>query len=267
MADIKKFRYSLKFASRYLFFKFWYRLISMLDKKAEVQFMNYGYNNPEQKLHLKAEEEPHRYSIHLYHQLIHKHDLKNKSLLEVGCGRGGGLAYIKRQFKPARAVGLDLDKLAVDFCRKHHRDEGLEFQAGNAHRLPFEDNSFDCVINVESSHRYENNRQFLSEVRRILRPGGVFLVTDFRRNFQVEKFHNELVSSNLILLGRENITSNVTRAIELNDNNRIGLIKRIAPFFLQKIAMEFAGVKNSDVYRNFASGRWTYLNYYLQKNS
>ena len=37
---------------------------------------------------------------------------------------------------------------------------------------------FDYVINVESCHRYENIGQFLKEVRRVLRPGGFFLVTD-----------------------------------------------------------------------------------------
>jgi len=227
--------------------------------------MNFGYHNPLQKLDLLPQENINRYSIHLYHQLVHNHDLFQKKILEVGCGRGGGLAYVKRQFSPSLAVGMDIDKLAVKFCRKHHPSEGLEFVAGNAHQLPFEDNSFDYVINVESCHRYENIGQFLKEVRRVLRPGGFFLVTDFRRDFLVEKFHNNLFSSDMILTGPEDITSNVTLALELDDPRRKDLIRRVAPFFLQKLALEFAGVKDSDVYRNFQTRRWIYLNYYLQK--
>jgi ubiquinone/menaquinone biosynthesis C-methylase UbiE len=263
---IKKIRYVWKFAYRHLFFKAWYRVISILDKKSEVLFMNFGYHNNEHVLNLLPEEQINRYSIHLYHQLVHKHQLTGKKILEVGCGRGGGLAYVKRQFAPALAIGLDLDSKAVKFCRKHHPSEGLEFVAGNAHQLPFEDNSFDFVINVESSHRYENIGQFLNEVHRVLRPGGFFLITDFRREFLVDKLDRDLAASKLTVAVREDITPNVTEALERDDARRKELINRIAPFFLKKLALEFAGIKDSDVYRNFESGRWVYLNYFLQKD-
>lgn len=262
---IKKLLYVWKFAYRHLFFKFWYRLISMLDKNAEVIFMNFGYHSEGNNLQLTPAEEANRYSIHLYHQLVCNWDIRQKDLLEVGCGRGGGLAYINRQFAPAKAVGMDLDKLAIRFCRKHHQENGLAFLAGNAHQLPFEDNSFDCIINVESSHRYENVRQFFQEVHRVLRPNGMFLVTDFRRDFMLEKFHNDIRSTGLILEGHEDISQNVIRAIELDDDRRRDLVTRIAPSFLRKLAMEFAGVKESDVYRNLVSGGWVYVNYFMRK--
>ena len=46
--------------------------------------------------------------------------------------------------------------------------------------LPFPDDSFDAVINIESSHTYPNFSRFLAEVARVLRPGGHFLYTDVR---------------------------------------------------------------------------------------
>ena len=49
---------------------------------------------------------------------------------------------------------------------------------GDAEHLPFDDESFDVVTNLESSHTYPDLRAFLGEVRRVLRPGGWFLHTD-----------------------------------------------------------------------------------------
>ena len=46
---------------------------------------------------------------------------------------------------------------------------------GDAQDLPFPDESFDAVINVEASHIYPNFERFLGEVARVLRPGGHFL--------------------------------------------------------------------------------------------
>ena len=244
---------------------FWYRLIGILDKNAEVIFMNYGYHKDSDNLHLTTREEPNRYSIHLYHQLVCNQDIRQKDILEVGCGRGGGLAYINRQFGPAHAVGLDLDKLAIRFCRKHHPADGLTFLPGNAHQLPFEDYSFDVVINVESSHRYENVRQFFREVNRILRPGGLFLITDFRREFLLERFDNDIRSSGLTLISKEDVTPNVIRAIELDDERRRNLVTRLAPPFLRRLAFEFAGIKDSDVYTNLRTGGWVYFNYMMKK--
>ena len=51
---------------------------------------------------------------------------------------------------------------------------------GDAQNLPFPDESFDAVINVEASHIYPNFERFLGEVARVLRPGGHFLYADFR---------------------------------------------------------------------------------------
>ena len=51
---------------------------------------------------------------------------------------------------------------------------------GNAESLPFPDESFDAVINVEASHAYPHFDRFLPELTRVLRPRGHFLYADFR---------------------------------------------------------------------------------------
>src|SRR5262249_34888659 len=145
-------------------------------------FMNYGYapSEQEKKLKLNPEDEIHRHPIQLYHYLTSKIEIEGKDVLEIGSGRGGGCNYIKRYFNPRKVTGLDIASNAVEFSRKTHRQKGLYYKQGNAEDLPFEDNYFDVVINVESCHAYGSVPKFLSEVYRVLTDGGYFLCTDLR---------------------------------------------------------------------------------------
>ena len=90
-------------------FRIWYWYISNIDKNAEVLFMNFGYSSPDQNVDLDPKDEPNRYSIQLYHQLATAVDLKDKSLLEIGSGRGGGLSYVASNFPLKSAMGVDLN--------------------------------------------------------------------------------------------------------------------------------------------------------------
>ena len=75
-----------------LFWKVWYQyLSSRVDK--EVIFLNYGFYPPEgNTVDLRPEDEPNRPAIQLYHHVASAADLKDKHVLEVSCGHGGGAA-------------------------------------------------------------------------------------------------------------------------------------------------------------------------------
>ena len=103
-------------------------------------------------LPLAASDEPNRFPIQLYHRTATQVDLTGKQVLEVSCGHGGGASYLVRTLRPASYTGLDLNPAGIDFCRKRHNLPGLDFVQGNAENLPFPDQSFDAVINVEASH-------------------------------------------------------------------------------------------------------------------
>ena len=84
----------------------------------------------------------------------------------------------RRYLEPARMFGVDLSQNAVEFCRTVHSVLNLEFRQGDAEHLPFEDASFDAVLNVESSHCYPSLPDFFTEVRRVLKNNGCFLYAD-----------------------------------------------------------------------------------------
>jgi SAM-dependent methyltransferase len=264
VARLKKFIINLFVEG---FFKRWYRFVSNVDKKAEVVFMNYGFAEDAHNLTLEPHDEPNRYPIQLYHQLVRAHDLENKDILEIGCGRGGGLAFLTKLLKPKSALGIDRDPTAVEFCNKFWGRTGLKFMQGDAQSLSLPDNSFDVIINVESCHRYENMDLFLGEVKRLLRPNGIFLLTDFRVNHQMEELIGNFNDSGLHLTGTENVTPQVVKALELDDHRRRNLVKTLVPRFLHGAALNFAGAKGSPTYVNFATGRWIYFNYNFSKTS
>lgn len=247
-------------------FRTWYWYVNTVDKKAEVLFMNYGYSNGEEVKLNKTEDENNRYSIQLYHLLANAVDLNNKNILEVGSGRGGGLAYVSNQFNPQSATGMDLDNNAVNFSNKFYTAPNLNFVQGDAQQLPMEDNAYDVVMNVESSHRYPDMQKFLTEVHRVLQPGGHFLFTDFRYDHEIPGLHEELKRSGLTILKEEDITSYVVKALELDDNRKRKLVKKLSPKVLHSVALNFAGTIGSSTYNQFLNREYVYMNYVLQKN-
>ena len=157
--------------------KYTYRLQSRMA--ADVVFLNWGYEeDPPMALPLAESDEPYRFPIQLYHRTATQADLSGKRVLEVGCGHGGGASYLMRTLRPASYTGLDLNRGAVACCRERHNLLGVDFVHGDAEQLPFPDQSFDAVINIESSGAYPHFSRFLAEVARVLRPEGRFLYAD-----------------------------------------------------------------------------------------
>jgi SAM-dependent methyltransferase len=246
----------------------WYQCLSALDKEADVTFMNYGYAPLDFRgagIALSEEDQANRYGIQLYQRVAEAVDLQGKDVLEVGCGRGGGAFFIGSYFKPRSVTGVDFSGNAVAFCKSHYRLGGLSFLRGDAEDLPCPSNSFDAVINVESSHCYNSLERFLREVVRVLRPQGSFLFADLCPRKQVPSLREKLSRSGLSILEEERITSNVLRALELDNERRLSLIRSKAPLFLRDRVRQFAGVVGSPVYRRFHSGEWEYLRFVLQK--
>jgi ubiquinone/menaquinone biosynthesis C-methylase UbiE len=249
---------------RGLFFKAWYWYISAIDKNAEVIFMNFGYSDKSKKIIENEIDEKNRYSIQLYHHTASPVDLSGKDILEVGCGRGGGLSYVRNHLLPKTAVGVDLNGKAIQFCKQHYKFDNISFQQANAQALPFPDNSFDVVLNVESSHRYPQVDLFFNEVSRVLKPGGYFLFTDFRNFDKIEELERQLVNSNLRIETKTDITANVVEALELATPHREQLIRKIAPRLLHELCRNFAATIGTPTYNKFLNRKMLYVSYVLR---
>src|SRR3989344_9429913 len=225
--------------------KRWYGYISKLDKKEKIMLLNYGYENG-RKITSRKCYENNRYSIQLYYKIASSVQIKDKKILEVGCGRGGGAFYIAGYLKPKLIIGIDNSKSEINFDKKHYHKQNLKFQHGDAIDIPFQEGSFDIVINIESSHCYVDFEKFSEEVKRVLKPSGYFLFADFRKQELIKQLFGSINKSGLKVIKREEITKNVAKALDLDSERRKNLIKELLPKFLYKAAEQFAGVKRSE---------------------
>jgi ubiquinone/menaquinone biosynthesis C-methylase UbiE len=222
-----------------------YEFISALNLKRDVLFMNFGYAAQQQgqePLTLDPDDEIHRYPLQLYHHVARHADWTNADALEVSSGRGGGASFIMRHFKPRSYVGVDFSSKAIEFCRDHHKVEGLRFEHGNAEDLQFPDHFFDIVMNVEASLYYPNIKKFFHHVKRVLKPGGYFLYTDLRYEEKIPEWHAQIKEMGFKVVKEEDITENVLKAMELDRERRIYLVKTYIPHILQKQFFHFAGL-------------------------
>jgi SAM-dependent methyltransferase len=232
----------------------------------DVLFLNYGYEqDPPMALPLEASDEPDRYCIQLYHRTATQVDLSGKRVLEVGCGHGGGASYLMRNLQPVAYTGLDLNPAGIAFCRKRHHLAGLDFVRGHAENLPFPDETFDAVINIESSFHYLRFPRFLAEVARVLRRGGHFLYADFRPAAGIAAWEAALASTLLQMLSHTVINAEVLRGMEKNSQQWRGRIDRHVPVFLRGFARDVAGVPGLKLYKELQSGGLSYRMYSFAK--
>ncbi len=97
--------------------------------------------------------------------------------LEVAIGTGLNLPF----YGPGvELTGLDLSPAMLDIARKRAADSGraIELHEGDAHHLPFEDESFDSVVCTYSLCNIPDLDRSIAEMRRVLKPGGRLLLVD-----------------------------------------------------------------------------------------
>jgi ubiquinone/menaquinone biosynthesis C-methylase UbiE len=153
-------------------------LINMLYDKT---FLNWGFWDK------KIGEEYQGLDFDIYSQLLLYYLIRplvrthffNKRLLDIGCGNGISLKASSDLLKTKYSLGVDLvNKLANNAHRNFYEKEKIQFIQSDAECLPLANESFDVVINIESSHLYPRIEQFFGEVERVLSPGGFFCYAD-----------------------------------------------------------------------------------------
>ena len=112
-----------------------------------------------------------------------KLDNENGVMLDLGCGEGRHIFGVMQQFPNLQCIGLDPHLESLDKSL-----EGLElfeslstkttsFLSGSAYSLPFADSTFDLVICSEVLEHLHEYKDAISEINRVLKPGGKFLAS------------------------------------------------------------------------------------------
>src|SRR5690348_5270271 len=109
LARVQRFYPDARSRAEKRVFRAVYGTLNRLLRATDVSFLNYGYaslGEPE-PLELGRGSEPDRFAVQLYDKVVGTADLHGLAVLEVGCGRGGGAAFVFERHRPASMTGLD----------------------------------------------------------------------------------------------------------------------------------------------------------------
>ena len=238
----------------------WYSFLEWYAGRQGARFtvMNWGYDDGAVRV---SEDDPERFPLQLYAALLDGVAVRDRVLVDVSCGRGGGIAWAQRTLNPARAIGIDFTARQVDLCRRTFgkAQPGLEFLHGDAENLPLPDGSVDVVISVEASHCYRDQQRFLDEARRVLRPGGVLCWTDFAPAERAAE-QARWVRERFEVLEDRDITREVLSAMRADRPRRREIIELHGARALQPLLLNFAAADDAcDTVQRFESGRAVYF--------
>jgi ubiquinone/menaquinone biosynthesis C-methylase UbiE len=114
------------------------------------------------------------------------------TVLDVSSGRGTQSIYYAKEFG-AKVTGIDISAEMVQTAYLNAEREGIQeraqFKIGDSQDLPFEDNSFDVVINECAVGIPDDSQKVLNEMVRVVRPGGRILIHEstWRRSLSEEE--------------------------------------------------------------------------------
>ncbi len=134
-------------------------------------------------------------------------DLQPKTILDVATGTGD-FAVEALSLQPSKIIGVDISEGMLDVGRQKMKarqlDGIIELRSGDSEKLPFEDNFFDAVIVAFGVRNFEDLERGLSEMLRVVRPGGRIVVLEFSRptKFPMKQLYNAYFTAILPLIGR-----------------------------------------------------------------
>lgn len=107
----------------------------------------------------------------------HAGSLSGREVLDFGCGDGAFSFELSRQ--GAHVSGIDLSEEAVDFANRRHSElkTGGQFFVESCYETHFPDCSFDGVLSTDVIEHVQDQQRFLAEIARVLRPGGLAVIS------------------------------------------------------------------------------------------
>jgi O-antigen biosynthesis protein len=119
---------------------------------------------------------------HVHRYLIARELVRDKHVLDIACGEGYGSAMLARD--AAHVIGVDIAADAVAHAAERYPLVNVEFRQGACEAIPLPDQSVDVVVSFETIEHVPDHQRVLDEMRRVLRPGGLLIIsTPDRREY------------------------------------------------------------------------------------
>lgn len=101
--------------------------------------------------------------------------VKGKTVLDIASGSGYGSALLGTT--AAHVIGVDLDEPTVRYAKKNYSAKNVQFKVGDGISIPLKEASVDVVVSFETIEHIEKYEIFMAEVKRVLKPDGLFILS------------------------------------------------------------------------------------------
>ncbi len=124
---------------------------------------------------------------HEYAQKLTSRGFLQGRIIDFGCGAGGTALVLAETFPDCEVVGINLSepllRIAEGSDQADKLGERVKFEKADVQQIPYQDNSFEVVINLNMVHLVEDPIRMLNEMERILKPDGFLFIADLRRSW------------------------------------------------------------------------------------
>lgn len=119
-------------------------------------------------------------------------------ILDLGCGTGLELEHYFRLNPSARVTGIDLTESMLNALKNKFPEKDLTLICGSYFDVPFDENTFDAAVSVESLHHFTKDEKIplYTKLCKSLKDNGYFILTDYfaLTDEDEQTFHNEILS-------------------------------------------------------------------------
>lgn len=113
-------------------------------------------------------------------------------ILDLGCGTGTLIQHLLKMSPEAEIIGIDTSAEMLKIA-KQKLSKSIELKLGSADNLPFPNNYFDLVISTSTFHYLRNPVQALREAKRVLKPNGCLVITDWCNDYLTSRIYDFLM--------------------------------------------------------------------------
>lgn len=122
-----------------------------------------------------------------YAAKLRSRSLSKRRILDSGCGFGATDIVLALEFPQSEIIGIDLSepllRIAKDAAEAAGVQDRVRFELADVEQIPYENDSFDVVLNLNMVHIVEDPVRMLNEIERVLKPNGHLFVADLRRSW------------------------------------------------------------------------------------
>jgi 2-polyprenyl-3-methyl-5-hydroxy-6-metoxy-1,4-benzoquinol methylase len=184
------------------------------------KFLNLGYIGMV-PVSILPEDKGDESAMNLYFKTIEGVDIKKiTSVLEIGCGRGGGCYILKKYYQIKDVSGIDMTYFNLLNARRNTQHMGIDYEHLNIlDVINKARKKYDLIVSVDTTQTYQDFTGFLQNIKLLMKETSILAYSDFAFFDDIEEFKKILNSNCFEILQFEDLTEEMQRAISTGDPN------------------------------------------------